>query len=35
MKFLRCEAIRSVNANDHVKYKYVERNLGLNHDEEL
>ena len=35
MKFLRREAIPSVNVEDHVKYKYVEQSLGLNHDEEL
>ena len=35
MKFFRREAIPCVNAEDHVRYKYVERSLGLNHDEEL
>ena len=35
MKFFRREAISSINAKDHVKYKYVERSLGLNHDEEF
>ena len=34
MKFFRREAIHSVNADDHVIYKYVEWNLELNHDEE-
>ena len=35
MKFLRREAIPSVNAEDRVRYKYVERSLGLNHNEAL
>jgi hypothetical protein len=35
MKFFRREVIPSVNAEDRVRYKYVEQNLGLNHDEEL
>ena len=35
IKFFRREAIRSINADDHVRYKYVERSLELNHDEEL
>ena len=35
MKFFRRQAIPSKNAEDHVKYKYVEQSLGLNHDEEL
>ena len=35
MKFFRREAILFVNADDHVRYKYVERSLELNHDEEL
>ena len=35
IKFFRCETIPSVNAADHIRYKYVERSLELNHDEEL
>ena len=35
MKFFRREAIPFVNAEDHVKYKYVKQSLRLNHDEEL
>ena len=35
IKFFRHETILSLNAKDHVKYKYVERSLGLNYDEEL
>ena len=35
MKFLRCEAILFVHAEYHVRYKYIEQSLGLNHDEEL
>ena len=35
MKFFRREAIHFVHAEDHVRYKYIERSLGLNHDEKL
>jgi hypothetical protein len=35
MEFFTREAIPFVNAEDHVRYKDVERSLGLNHDEEL
>ena len=35
MKFFRREAISSINAEDRVKYKYVEQSLEHNHDEEL
>ena len=35
MKFFGREAIPSVNAEDHIKYKYVEQSLRFNHDEEL
>jgi hypothetical protein len=31
----RREVIPCVNAEDRVRYKYVERSLGLNHDEKL
>ena len=33
--FFRHEAIHCVNAEDHIIYKYIERSLGLNHDEDL
>ena len=33
MKFFRCKTIHFVNAEDHVKYKYVQRSIGINHDE--
>ena len=35
MKFFRREVILSVHAKNHVRYKYIERSIGLNHDEEL
>ena len=35
MKFFKRKVIPSVNADDHVRYKYVERSLELSHDEEL
>ena len=35
MKFFRREAIPSVHAELHIRYKYMEHNLGLNYDEEL
>ena len=34
-RFFRREAIRSVNVEDHVRYKYIERSLGLNLDGEF
>lgn len=34
-EFFRREAIHSINTKNHVKYKYIERSLGFNYDEEL
>ena len=35
MKFFRRERISFVNLEEHIRYKYIEQNIGFNHDEEL